>query len=264
MKRVYVAVSDARMHSLAKELSRRGVDVCLPTDNSSYDIAMLPYVSFRGNEPVGIKSVDEIFSALSPNGMVFAGKYPKQFADECFRRKISLVDWFGDEELTVKNAYLTAEGALGIAIDKTPRAIKNSLVTILGYGRVAKACVNVFSRLGAHISVMARSYSARMDAYALGCKEYDIRDNSPLQDADVIINTVPAVILDSSRLEYVKKDALLIELASKPYGIDLCAAGELSLDCVVASGLPAKTAPMTAGGYMADMTMKYLGGIQNE
>lgn len=264
MKKVCVIKADERMRALACELSRRGVAVCDMQDNSGYDVLLLPYLSFKEATPIGVQTVEDIFTGLNPHGMIMAGKYPKEFADECFKRRVGLVDWFGDEELTRKNAYLTAEGALGIAVANTPRAIKNSLVTVIGYGRVAKACVSVFSRLGAHISVMARSYSARMDAYTLGCKEFDINNNAPLQDVDVIINTVPSMILDSARLEYIKKDALLIELASAPYGIDMPAARELGLKCILASGLPAKTAPATAGEYMADMVIKYLGGIQNE
>lgn len=267
MKKVLVLSSDKRMLLLAKELSRRGVDVnnSDSLDNAERsDIIMLPYLSFVGGKPVGAEDFNSVFKCLTLNGMIFAGKYPKEFADECFKRKISLVDWFSDEELTVKNAYLTAEGALGIAIDKMPYAVKDSLVVILGYGRVAKACADVFMRMGAHISVMARSYSARMDAYARGCKAFDIKDNEPLQDADLIVNTVPSPLLDAARLEYLKKDAWVAELASKPYGVDFAAADEMGINYVIAGGLPAKTSPATAAVYMADAAMKYLGGMLSE
>ncbi len=256
MHDVFVYVTDARMRALHDELSRRGLNVqgadALPT-NGRYDIILLPYAKFPKIES------KRLFSLLSPEGKVYAGGYPQEFAEECEERGIRFVDWLSDEELTVKNAHLTAEGALGIAITQSPLAVKNSFVTVIGYGRVARACVKLFSAAGAHIRIMARSYPARLDAYTRGCKAYCIADNAPLGDCDVLINTVPTVILDSSRLEYLPKSALIIELASPPYGIDMDAARALGLTPIIASGLPARVAPKTAGRLMADLVTKEVG-----
>ena len=41
-----------------------------------------------------------------------------------------------------------------------------------------------------------------------------------LSQYDIIINTVPHLILTEERMEYVKKECLLIDLASNPGGID--------------------------------------------
>ncbi len=252
MNDVFVLLSDARMRALHDELIRRGCSVTgsntLPKAGR-FDRVLLPYAKFPD---VGTN----LFNLIAPNGRVYAGGYPKSFADACQDRGITLVDWLADEELTVKNAHLTAEGALGVAIEKSSLAVKDSFVTILGYGRVAKACVKLFSVMGAHIRIMARSYPARLDAYTRGCKAYCIADNAPLQDCDILINTIPSVVLDSSRLEYLPKDALLIELASFPYGIDMSAARDLGFEPIIASGLPAKVAPKTAGRLMADLVTK--------
>ena len=50
-----------------------------------------------------------------------------------------------------------------------------------------------------------------------------------------------------TRLEDLKGDCLIIDLASKPGGVDLAAAGQLGLTVIWALSLPGKVAPVTAG-----------------
>lgn len=64
---------------------------------------------------------------------------------------------------------------------------------------------------------------------------------------DLIVNTVPAQVLGRLELEDVKEDCLILDLASKPGGVDLRAAGELGLTVIWALSLPGKVAPVTAG-----------------
>ena len=64
---------------------------------------------------------------------------------------------------------------------------------------------------------------------------------------DLIINTVPAKVLEESILKQVRKDTLIIDLASKPGGVDFETAKELGLNTIWALSLPGKVAPVTAG-----------------
>ena len=69
---------------------------------------------------------------------------------------------------------------------------------------------------------------------------------------DLIVNTVPARVLNRPELEDVKEDCLILDLASKPGGVDLGAAGELGLTVIWALSLPGKVAPVTAGAAIRD------------
>lgn len=64
---------------------------------------------------------------------------------------------------------------------------------------------------------------------------------------DLIINTVPARVLGQEELEDVNPSCLILDLASKPGGVDLGRAGELGLTVIWALSLPGKVAPVTAG-----------------
>lgn len=54
------------------------------------------------------------------------------------------------------------------------------------------------------------------------------------------------------RLRHGAVRALVIDLASRPGGVDFAAAAELGVRCVWALSLPGKVAPVTAGRYIMD------------
>ena len=64
---------------------------------------------------------------------------------------------------------------------------------------------------------------------------------------DLVINTVPAQILGRAQLEDLKRGCLILDLASKPGGVDFDAAARLGVKVIWALSLPGKVAPVTAG-----------------
>ena len=68
---------------------------------------------------------------------------------------------------------------------------------------------------------------------------------------DVIFNTVPFWLFGRDFLEKVDSETVLIELASAPGGIDVCAAKELRSNVLWAASLPGKYAPQSAGLLIA-------------
>ena len=67
-----------------------------------------------------------------------------------------------------------------------------------------------------------------------------------LPEIHLLLNTVPAQVLDDTMLASIPKDTWLLELASAPYGFDREAAQKLGLRCEVLPALPAKYAPVSA------------------
>lgn len=79
-----------------------------------------------------------------------------------------------------------------------------------------------------------------------------------ISEYDLIFNTVPAILLDEPCLKNVKADTLIIDLASKPGGVDFDTAGRLGLKVVWALSLPGKVAPVTSGEIIADTILNIL------
>ena len=64
---------------------------------------------------------------------------------------------------------------------------------------------------------------------------------------DLVVNTVPARVLSEKELRDLKPGCLVIDLASKPGGVDFEAATRLGVRAIWALSLPGKVAPVSAG-----------------
>ena len=75
---------------------------------------------------------------------------------------------------------------------------------------------------------------------------------------------MPAPVLNAAQLMQIRQDALLIDLASAPGGVDFGAAEARGIHAIHALALPGKTAPETAGEIVAQSVRELLeGGAQN-
>ena len=69
---------------------------------------------------------------------------------------------------------------------------------------------------------------------------------------DLVFNTVPTPVLGVEELAALKEGALVIDLASRPGGVNLDAAAALGVRVIWALSLPGKVAPVTSGRYIKD------------
>ena len=166
---------------------------------------------------------------------------------------IEIVDIMKREELAVLNTIATAEGAIEIAIANTNKILHGSNVLVLGFGRIGKVLARKLAGLSTKVTCAARKEEDLAWIKAYGHKATNINlIGKNLSEFDVIINTVPQMILTAEKMEYVKPECLLIDLASNPGGIDNKAAKEKGLQLVWALALPGKVAPTTTAEFIKD------------
>ncbi len=179
---------------------------------------------------------------------VFGGKIPCEFACALRERGVTVIDYYENEALKIKNAYQTAEGAVGVAITELPVTVFGSRMLVIGYGRVGRCTSRLLGKLGARVTVAARRESDLSHAY---CEGFDTVDISESLDGingeyDAVFNTVPVRILTRNVLERLE-GCLLVELASSPFGEDAEEADAAGVKLIRAVSLPGKTAPVSAG-----------------
>lgn len=164
---------------------------------------------------------------------------------------IEIIDIMKREELAVLNTIATAEGTIQVAIENTNRILHGSEVLILGFGRIGKVLARKLAGLSVKVTCAARKDEDLAWIEAYGHKSLNINNLSEnLRPFDIIINTVPHIILTEQKLEYVKKETLLIDLASNPGGIDKKAIKDRNLKFVWALSLPGKVAPTTSAEFI--------------
>lgn len=200
-----------------------------------------------------------ILALLSPAQVICGGRLDPDTDSQFARLGLTVHDYFQREELAVANAVPTAEGALQIAMEELPITIHGARVLVIGFGRVGKLTAQRFAALGAKVTVSARSYEQLAWAQTLGLgAEHTQHLASLLCGYDLVINTVPSQMLGQGELAGLKDNALVIDLASKPGGVDMDAAARLGCRVIWALSLPGKVAPITAGACIRDTVYNIL------
>lgn len=138
-------------------------------------------------------------------------------------------------------------------MEELPVTLHKARVLVLGFGRVAKLVAHQLHALGARVSVAARKWAdlAWAEAYGYEAEHIEKLDGW-LCAYDLVINTVPHRVLDEGRLADLRPGCLVIDLASKPGGVDFESAARLGVKCIWALSLPGKVAPVTSGKIIRD------------
>lgn len=231
---VCIIGGDLRQRRLCELLLKDGYSVStvgLYEDDSDLfplkkaDIAVFPMpMSFDNvyiNAPFAKKQIalSEALLNLGDSCFVLAGRISGETEDALTKRGLKFADYYKREELIVKNAIPTAEGALEIAFSELPITIFGSKSLVIGYGRVGKVMAKKLKALESCVTVSARKYSDFAWIEEGGMEAIHTEDLSVFaENFDLIINTVPAMVLTEEVLKRVRDDTLIIDLASKPGG----------------------------------------------
>lgn len=197
----------------------------------------------------------EDFFEKAKNKKIITGNITEEIS-KCIKEENhnEIIDILKYEELTVMNVIPTAEGAIQIAMEKSRITLHDSNCLVLGFGRIGKILAKMLHGLGANVYCEARKQHDLAWIKAYGYNEILLNDlGKRLGEFDFIFNTIPYMILDKANLSSVKKECILIDLASKPGGIDFEEANRLGLQNEWALALPGKVAPKTAAKYLYDV-----------
>ena len=201
------------------------------------------------------KNADFIVLGVNPDEKLLDYKLPI-FAGNTKSEKI--YDYAKDELFALKNAYLTAEAAIAVAISGSDFSLINSPALICGYGRIGKALHRYLEAFTKDITVCARDERQRAVAEGLGAKTIDFDELKHCGDYYFIFNTVPHPVFSVRELVSVNKEALLIDLASFPGGIDKHYAKHFNINHLEARGLPGRYSPKAAGETVAQTIDKII------
>lgn len=187
------------------------------------------------------------------NQTLVAGPFSDDLKQQLEKNNINAKDIMQVEELVIYNTIATAEGAIEIAIANTEKNLHESKILILGFGRVAKTLAIKLKGLSKEITCMARKYKDFAWIDTLGFNVDNINNlEKNIRKYDLIINTVPHIILTEDKLKNVRNDTLIIDLASKPGGVDVKAVNKFNLKYIWALALPGKVAPISSARYIKD------------
>ena len=183
--------------------------------------------------------------------VLYAGSISKVMKCKLKKAKVNFYDLLDEKNVAVLNAIPTAEGAIAAAMEMTDFTIHGSNCLVLGYGKIGKVLCKMLNGIGANVYCEARKKEDLAFIEAMGYNSISLdKLDEYLSMMDVVFNTIPSMVLDEHRLQCLKKDCSIIDLASSPGGVDFPKAKELKLNTVWALALPTKVAPRTAAFYL--------------
>ena len=242
---------------------------CISDCDGDYDAVVLPLPYTTDGETVNAPQlknslkIEEIFQYIAPNTYVLAGKCDGKLRKLAQQKNIKLIDYFEREDLQILNAIPTAEGAIQFAMEELPYTLHGSKCLIIGNGRIGKILAKMLDGIGAEVTVAARKRKDLAMVYSYGYNNLhigELYDN--IGRFDVIFNTAPSLILDCDMLVKTRRDSLVIDLASKPGGVDFDAARRLGIKVIWALSLPGKVAPHTAGDIIGKTILNILDELE--
>ena len=211
------------------------------------DCVILPLPAVKGgrlNAPfaAAAPAPGPLLAQLAPGTLVCAGSPPPEVRTLCETYRLRLRDYGAREDFLLRNAELTAEGALSLLL-AGGKALRGSRVLLAGYGRVGRALSRKLLALGAGVTVLARSSADRTRAALDGCRALPF--GAAPGPWDAVVNTVPAPVFFAAALADFQGAALL-DLASAPGGFDPEAVRQSGAAVRFAPGLPGQHAPAAA------------------
>ena len=239
-------------------LSLDGVEMCPTLEEAvSYSkvvVGPVPLSSDRRriSAPFGRNSVElEDFVEALKGKYLIAGNI--NITEKLEEMGVQSTDLLKREEFSVLNTIATAEGTIQIAMEETLRTVHGTNVLIMGFGRIGKVLAKMLDGIGAKVYCEARKDEDISWIKAYGYNPIHLNDlDENLNKFDIIINTIPFQLLNADKLDLVKPEAVIIDLASNPGGVDRKAAREKNIKVIWALSLPAKVAPLTSAEFIKE------------
>ncbi|WP_018922502.1 dipicolinate synthase subunit DpsA [Salsuginibacillus kocurii] len=160
------------------------------------------------------------------------------------------------DDVAILNGIPTAEGIVYLLIKHTDITIHGADIVVLGAGRVGLTVANTLQAMGAHVTSISNDPYERARLKTMQIK------NGPLEklpdmmpSADMVVNTIPALVLTKSLLREAKPQLFILDVASGEGGTDFEYAKERGLKAMLAPGLPGWLAPKRAGQMLAETVL---------
>ena len=174
------------------------------TDNiKEASVVVLPIPLSRDLEYITGENIRiEDFVDSLKGKIVFSGGIAKSIRRLLEVNNVEYYDLMDRDDVAIKNAIPTAEGAIKVAMEKLDKTIYGLNVLVLGFGRVGKVLADRLQKLGANVYCEARKEKDLAEIYSMGYNGVSLNKlDSYLNKVDIIFNTVPFMILTKKRLE---------------------------------------------------------------
>jgi len=242
---ILVVANDLRMSYVAEELSQYFDVFCYgeEVDFTKVKYVVLPF-------KVCAVEMEKLVSQLANHCTIFT-PIMHDFLVDTPQHKEIIMD---QDEIAIYNSIPTAEGVIYYLIKNTPHTIHSANIHVIGAGRCGETLAKSLKALGAKVTISSRNPKLAARLFESGIPV--VADVDVLGDADVVVNTIPALVLDRATLSLLRPDVYVADIASAPGGVDFQVAEQLGIKAELLPALPSVVAPKTAANYLAEYIVR--------
>ena len=151
-------------------------------------------------------------------------------------------------EYAVENSLLTAEGLLSEVIQKTPFSLSSAHVLLLGYGCCGSAIGKMLLPICRSITVLEWELGRQAQAKKDGiCPVAAGSLPNVLPTCSLLINTIPAHVLEPQLMQKLPGSCHIFDIASAPFGFSKNITEKYLMPYFRVPGIPGRFSPATAG-----------------
>ena len=253
---ILIISNDERMKFLAEYLANSFDVVNYNPENSEIDSNILHKVRYFIMPFGGVHEGNQIHEIVKnlPDECIILTPMKHDILNDV-NQKVEVI--FSHNEIAIYNSIPTAEGVIYHIIKNTNITIHNANILVFGAGRCGQTIAKSLKSLGAFVTISETDESSVARMYESGIATFDSEEHN-LGNFDVIVNTVPSQVLTKENLIHVDKDCYIIDIATKPGGVDFEACTELGINAQLVPALPSMIAPKTAAYYLFRFVKRYV------
>lgn len=204
--------------------------------------------------PQTAKYLEDNFEKFQRGQIIYGCNFPEQFLQAGEERGLFFVDYMKVPGAASRNAVATAEGAVAEALQAGCRCIQGSRILVTGFGCCGEVLAEKLVSLQACVTVAERKEEKRARARAFGCDAVGFEEIcGRAGEYDFVFNTVPAMVLSEDFLAGVKQDVTIIDIASRPGGVDFEFCRKNGINANLCLGLPGKYAPKSSAEILMEV-----------
>lgn len=203
--------------------------------------------------------INELMRMMQPDKLIFSGGVKKEVMDKFKEKHCKCVDLLKDKNIERFNTIATIEGTIAEVVLNSTGMIYESNTLVTGYGKCGKLIAEMLAKMGSKVTVCVRREEAIKEATKDGYNAIDFGElSNNVEKFEYIINTVPKVVFDEKELKNINKNALIIDIASMPGGVNKEVACKYGLNVKHCLGIPGMYCPMAIAKYYVESIIKYI------
>ncbi len=257
MAKVFLCGEDKRFIACKKYLKKKKISVDLINKKSdlinseSPQIIVLPFQ--------GINVITQLYKAIFEkyhDCLFICYNVTEEMQKYIDKYQIKVLNLSQISMFSKLNNIATAEATLSDIVTKVPKNFSDIKVALLGYGQCGKEVYELYKKLNMNIDIYIRREEIKKSIGENGFLLTELEEN--INKYDLLVNTIPANVVDDSLLHNVSINTVLLDLASSPYGWNHELAKYLGLYSYILKALPSLYRFETIGEALSIIVLECL------